>query len=201
MTTKTYSSKSNALRAAKTAGLDPATITFVQQGDGWTWTALAVEPVAEPAAPEFEAPVEEIAAQVTRPSVLEMATAIEAPDTPEGQTIAAQIKNWRETGKSQDFRHERKTPAKKPKAEGTTTLRPDGLREGSAMAKLVDAVLEDGGKTNAELCALVGWAQCLPMLRKACAKAGVELDTVKDKGQPTRYFAVRPKPAKAAKAA
>lgn len=197
MTTKTYSSKSNALRAAKTAGLDPSTLTFIQKGDGWTWTALAVEPEA----PEFEAPAEEIAAQATRPSVIEMATAIEAPDTPEGQTIAAQIKNWREKGKSQDFRHERKTPAKKPKAEGTTTLRPDGLREGSAMAKLVDAVLEDGGKTNAELCALVGWAQCLPMLRKACAKAGVDLDTIKAKGEATRYFATRPKPAKASKAA
>jgi hypothetical protein len=77
-----------------------------------------------------------------------------------------------------------------PKAKKATSveLRADGLRVGSGMATLVDTVCRAKGATNAELCAAVGWAQCLPMMRKACDRAGVKVRTEKPEGEATRYF-------------
>jgi hypothetical protein len=84
--------------------------------------------------------------------------------------------------------------ASKRSAPTTTNVRPDGLREGSAGAKLVDFVCsrkEDNGATNKELCEYIGWVQCLPFLTKSCEQAGVELKRKKVDGQPTRYYGVR----------
>src|SRR4051812_10421657 len=61
-------------------------------------------------------------------------------------------------------------PTPKPsakKAKPVTALRPDGLREGSAGARLVDFVCRKQGATNAELCEMIGWKQCLPFVRKS----------------------------------
>lgn len=74
------------------------------------------------------------------------------------------------------------------KAKPVTALRPDGLREGSAGAKLVDFVCRKQGATNSELCEMIGWKQCLPFLRKSCDQAGVKLKTEKVEGQRTRYY-------------
>ena len=77
------------------------------------------------------------------------------------------------------------------KAKPVTALRPDGLREGSAGAKLVDFVCRKQGATNAELCEFIGWKQCLPFLRKSCDQAGVKLRVEKKEGELARYFGTR----------
>ena len=85
-------------------------------------------------------------------------------------------------------------PVHKPtakKKQGEVKLRPDGLREGSAGAKLVDTVCRAKGATNRELCEAVGWRQCLPFLRKSCDQAGVKLRTEKKEGELMRYYGTR----------
>ena len=60
MTTKTYTDRSNARRAAKAAGLDTDTITFVQVDGRWTWVAKE-EPAEE--LKIVDAPAEHIPAE------------------------------------------------------------------------------------------------------------------------------------------
>lgn len=77
----------------------------------------------------------------------------------------------------------------------TTTHAPkerkDGLKVGSKSAILVDTVCRKGGATNEQLCEAVGWAQCLPALQKAAAKAGVTITTKKEPGKKTIYIGIR----------
>lgn len=47
---KTYSKKFNAERAAKTLGLNVATLTFIKTESGWGWEDPKPEPKPEPAA-------------------------------------------------------------------------------------------------------------------------------------------------------
>lgn len=92
------------------------------------------------------------------------------------------------------------TPVKttKPAKTDGVALRPDGLRVGSGMATLVDTVCRPKGATNEELRNAVGWKQCLPMMHKACEKAGVKVRVEKKKGEPARYFGTPAKKAAAA---
>ena len=197
---KTYSSRSNARRAALTAGIPASAIATSEVADGFVFTDMrATQAAPAITADTFEATTEELAAQASRASVVEAKQKSQDAAVEAKLSVAEQIKKWRTEGVTEDFRpvgHRMSAlgavlPEAKAGKATKTTLRPDGLREGSAMAKLVDAVLEDGGKTNAELCELVGWGQCLPMLRKSCEKAGLVLTTVKEKGQPARYIATR----------
>ncbi len=82
-----------------------------------------------------------------------------------------------------------KAKAKKPagNSKPKAATRPDGLREGSGMATLADTVCRKAGATHKELCEAVGWAQCLPMMKKAVERAGIKLRSEKD-GVETRYF-------------
>jgi hypothetical protein len=88
-------------------------------------------------------------------------------------------------------------PVKK-KAKAEAKRRADGLVEGSAGAKLVDAVVKSkSGLTNEELCEMIGWKQCLPFLKKSCDQAGVKLTVTKEPGELARYHGTKKK-AKAA---
>jgi len=80
--------------------------------------------------------------------------------------------------------------AKKAKAE--VKLRSDGLREGSAGGKLVDAVCSKKGVTHAEACEIVGWKQCRPYLLKVCAAAKVKLRKERQDDGQVRYFGSKP---------
>jgi hypothetical protein len=192
--TKTYSTKYNANRAAAAAGMSPGSFEIVAHGDQFTIKAL--ETVGAPASdddsrdlrPRFLQDAEasddaDVPAFVKkgRPALLDMANAVEAGekiDTPEPVAAPAKPKAKR-------------APAK---VKGTTSkveLRPDGLRVGSGLAVLVDTVCRPEGATNTELCAAVGWAQCLPAMRKAADKAGVTVRVEKVSGQPARYFGTR----------
>lgn len=73
--------------------------------------------------------------------------------------------------------------------EGAT--RPDGFKEGSPAAILVDTLCRSGGATHKELCEAVGWKECLPMTKKYAAKAGITISTVKNPGELTRYVGTR----------
>ena len=98
-----------------------------------------------------------------------------------------------------------KVKAGKAKPKGPTTKpeskrRPDGLRPGSAGAKLVDTVCRKHGATHAELCQVVGWKQCRPFLLKSAAQAKVKLRKERTEDGQVRYFgtpapASPPKPA------
>ena len=96
-------------------------------------------------------------------------------------------------GRSQGFKvgaqaHGQEAGQGRPFARDNLKLRPDGLREGSAGARLVDFVCRKQGATNAELCEMICWKQCLPFLRKSCDQAGVKLRTEKSEGERTRYY-------------
>jgi hypothetical protein len=80
----------------------------------------------------------------------------------------------------------------KTKAKDAIKLRPDGLRQGSAGGTLVDAVCRKAGATHKELCAVVGWKQCLPFVVKSCEQAGVKLKKQKEEGGTVRYLGSKP---------
>jgi hypothetical protein len=85
----------------------------------------------------------------------------------------------------------RKAKAKaKPLTKAATKLRPDGLREGSDGALLVDTVCRKAGATHAELCAIVSWKSCLPFLLKSAAQAKVKLRKERQ-GREVRYYGER----------
>ncbi len=73
-------------------------------------------------------------------------------------------------------------------AKPTIELRPDGLKAGSAAARLVDAVSQPTGATMEHLREVVGWSRCDTTLRKACATAGLVL-TVDRSADPAVYHA------------
>lgn len=192
---KTYSTRYNATRAAKTFGLTNEQTEIVEVEGGFTFkTPEPTDPVAAPEddadlRPRFlqagEVTEDDVPAflRKSRPlSIVAMADAVEAGEKvnlPEVEPAPAKTKRER---------------APKVASEGNTKaeLRPDGLRVGSGLATLVDTVCRPEGATNTELCEAVGWAQCLPAMRKACDKAGVTVRTEKERGQPTRYFGSRP---------
>jgi hypothetical protein len=72
-------------------------------------------------------------------------------------------------------------------SESTVKLQPDGLREGSDGALLVDTVCRKAGATHAELRAVVKWKACLPFLLKSAAQAKVKLRKERQ-GREVRYF-------------
>jgi hypothetical protein len=78
-------------------------------------------------------------------------------------------------------------PKAKPPTKDATKLRPDGLREGSDGARLVDTVCRKAGATHAELCEIVNWKSCLPFMLKMAAKAKVKLRKERE-GAQVRYF-------------
>ena len=76
----------------------------------------------------------------------------------------------------------------KPKAKPPTkALRPDGLREGSDGAKLVDAVCRKAGATHAELCEVVSW-KSLPSLHAEVGSTGQGEAAQGKAGREVRYF-------------
>src|SRR5262249_11106434 len=82
----------------------------------------------------------------------------------------------------------RKAKAKaKPPTKAATKLRPDGLREGSDGALLVDTVCRKAGATHAELCAIVKWKACLRSRLKSAKQAKVHLPKERG-GRENRYF-------------
>src|SRR5512146_1321619 len=115
---------------------------------------------------------------------------IEAVDGPKKQGAAAAEKEKTMTTKKEKptkkaAATKARTPVKTPTTKTATTTtktapttgRPDGLREGSQQAKLLDAAVAAGaeGATEAELCKkLGGWKKCASTLRRVCEKVGAK---------------------------
>jgi len=89
--------------------------------------------------------------------------------------------------KRKSKRKPKATPKAKRPTKEATKLRPDGLREGSDGALLVDTVCRKAGATHAELCAVVKWKACLPFLLKSAKQAKVHLRKERE-GAQVRYF-------------
>lgn len=67
-------------------------------------------------------------------------------------------------------------PAKAAKAAKAVGGRPDGLREGSKQAIMLDMVLAKDGATEEAICKkLGGWKRCRVTLTRVCDKVGAEL--------------------------
>ena len=81
-----------------------------------------------------------------------------------------------------------KKASKRKQAKVKVKLRPDGLRSGSAGGVLVDTICRKAGATHAELCAIIGWKQCLPFVMKSCQQAGVKLRKEREDGGVVRYY-------------
>jgi hypothetical protein len=89
--------------------------------------------------------------------------------------------------KCKSKRKPKATPKAKLPTKAATKLRPDGLREGSDGALLVDTVCRKAGATHAELREIVKWKSCLPFMLKMAAKAKVKLRKERQ-GREVRYF-------------
>ena len=63
---------------------------------------------------------------------------------------------------------------------GGSSERTDGLRTGSKQAMMLDLAMEPGGKTEAELCAALGWKKCRVTLKRVCDKVGATLTQTKN---------------------
>ena len=85
---------------------------------------------------------------------------------------------------------ERKASAKAERKAALGETRPDGLKPGTAAAKMVDAVLKPEGATYQELLDVTGWAHCRPALVSACERAGVTLRLDREQ-KPSRYYGAR----------
>lgn len=90
----------------------------------------------------------------------------------------------------------KKAPAgKKPpaKAAKRVSARPDGLREGSKQAIMLDMALRDSGATEADICKKLGWKKCRVTLRRVAEKVGAKIEAKKNVKGETVYFATLPK--------
>ncbi len=86
--------------------------------------------------------------------------------------------------------------AKAAKSEPSTAgKRPDGLREGSKQAVMIDMALDAKGATEAEMCAKLGWKKCRVTLGRVAEKIGAKLERREVDGE-SRWFATMPKKAK-----
>lgn len=80
----------------------------------------------------------------------------------------------------------KKVAAKVAKAAGG---RPDGLREGSKQAIMLDLALRGEGATEAAMCKKLGWKKCRVTLKRVAEKVGAKLDAKKNAAGETVYFA------------
>lgn len=110
-------------------------------------------------------------------------------------TAAAHSEPVKKTGKA--AAPDQPTPVKvRPGLAPTIRIKPgekvreDGLPEGGIDAKLVDAVLADGGALHSELNALTGWKKSDRRLARAAQVAGVTLTKTREGGD-TRFIGTR----------
>lgn len=60
-------------------------------------------------------------------------------------------------------------------AEKSASTRPDGLRQGSKQAVMLDMALAPGGATEEAICKKLGWKRCRVTLKRVCDKVGAKL--------------------------
>lgn len=71
--------------------------------------------------------------------------------------------------------------------------RPDGLRDGSKQAVMLDLALHEDGATEQAICHKLGWKKCRVTLKRVCDKVGAKLETKKNVKDETVFFATMPK--------
>jgi hypothetical protein len=80
-------------------------------------------------------------------------------------------------------------PAAKENARTPVSGRPDGLRDGSKQAAMLDLALRQEGATEAVICKALGWKKCRVTLKRVCEKVGAKLEAKKNAAGETVYFA------------
>lgn len=80
-------------------------------------------------------------------------------------------------------------PAAKANAPAASSGRPDGLREGSKQAQMLDLALQPEGATEHTICKALGWKKCRVTLKRVCEKVGATLKTSKNAKDETVFFA------------
>jgi Protein of unknown function (DUF3489) len=115
------------------------------------------------------------------------------PDSPRGKSKEATVTK-KPTKKTTKKKPAKTAPKKKARVRtgtvaaeaggaGGSSERPDGLRPGSKQAMMLDLAMMPGGKTEAEICAALGWKKCRVTLKRVCDKVGAVLTQTKnDKG-------------------
>jgi hypothetical protein len=87
-TMKTFSNKSNAVRAAMKAGLDPVELTFIETAGRWGWEVMHANVLLVPAGPASETGDDEIPAFLKKGSQMKTVEAV-APVAPTPEAPAA----------------------------------------------------------------------------------------------------------------
>lgn len=77
-------------------------------------------------------------------------------------------------------------------APATVSGRPDGLREGSKQALMLDMALAPEGATEKAICAKLGWKKCRVTLKRTADKVGAKIEARKNAAEETVYFATMP---------
>lgn len=183
-----YSSKSNAVRAAIKAGHDPAVLHFFDESGRWSWmthdeiTERAHQPLPEGATPangsgdlmrdaqdeDFEPLAFLQGQQASQPEAIE-----NEPDLAAKAHALAATRHERAKAMRKRYRGESEKPAK----------------GGSKTAIIADLLLGKDGTTRRDILTATGWpAVSVQAMARA---AGLALRQEKAKGEPTRYYGAR----------
>lgn len=97
--------------------------------------------------------------------------------------------SWKEPDMAKQKKREAQAAAE-PITAKLPQVNKAGVKPGSSAEKLVDFLCRPEGATHKELCAHIGWKQCLPYTMKSAAQAGVAVSK-KREGAEVRYFGQR----------
>jgi len=175
MTTKTYTDRSNARRAAKAAGLDLDTLTFVQVDGRWTWDAKEEPKVVD--APAEHIPAEKPAQD--EPALMEIMD--------DAAAILDGVAAREERTEARAARRQRLISAAQAVAQPRVATRHEAGPRGK-MALINDMLNRSEGCTREEILAATGWPS---VSVQQCAKS-LRLELVVDKtSRPFRYRAAQ----------
>lgn len=129
---------------------------------------------------EWKVITEEAAASFEKRTALLAAAAAVAPKAPEKAAKPARAPKAPKAAKA---------PREKaaPRVPGEAVL----PRPGSKNAFMLEMVLTVEGATEAEICAAIGWKACAVTLTRVVRAAGMELQSIKVKGERCRYRALK----------
>lgn len=124
------------------------------------------------------------------------------PGVPQQEPTAMPEADNQESDMRKTTKTTKKTAAKKTAkakartaVKGATTSRPDGLREGSKQAVMLDMALRDEGATEAAICKKLGWKKCRVTLRRVADKVGAKLEPKKNVAGDVVWYATMKKAA------
>ena len=150
---------------------------------------LSVTPLDE--VRECDAPDAIAEAPVEHQEIAEAAAVIEEPKD-NGMAAYVEITRTVEQQPGKRVMGTASTPTMKSVALPASEASGWWPKVGSKNEQMLAMVLAEGGASEADICAAIGWKACTVTLKRACSKAGLTLALVKVAGQRSRYVASRP---------